>query len=199
MPRVPAFCDNCGCAFPSGFAVSGGGTLSMTGCKSGPCPACGEMGTVPDGVFSAAGEVIRLLAGLQKTVEQLQMLANVIVQARNTVDQPNEAVEKIKREAPELNSIADALPKTRSELYGFLTVLLVAIGTVIAGAALYKDSSPSEAEIQEMIDSSIEKSFEERSNINRSQLKSSPKKQGRNEACLCGSGNKYKRCCGLLI
>lgn len=199
MPQLPAFCDNCGAVFPSGFAISGGGSATFIGNKSGPCPSCGGMGSVPDGVFSAAGNVIRLFAGPQKTIEQLQRLASVISEARNTVSEPNKAVEKIKREAPELSSIVDALPKTRNELYGFLTVLLMAVGTVIAGAALYKDHSPSEADVQSMIDKTIERSFQEHNEMKKQQPHRAAPKPGRNEPCPCGSGKKYKHCCGKLI
>lgn len=199
MPRVPAFCDNCGTVFPSGFSVKGGGTLVSVGSKSGPCPVCGGMGSVPDGVFKAAGDVIRLLAGPKKTIDQLQMLVSVIAEARNTVSEPYKAVEKIKREAPELSSIVDLLPKTRNELYGFLTVILMAVGTLIAGAALYKGRAPSEADVQSMIDKTIERSFHDHEEKKKQQPHHAAPKPGRNEPCPCGSGKRYKQCCGKLI
>ncbi len=160
MAQLPAFCDNCGAVFPSGFAIRGEGAKTFVGNKSGPCPVCGRMGSVPDGVFDVTDNVIRLLSGPQKTVEQLRKLASVIKEARETVEKPNKAVEKIKNEAPELSSIVDALPKTRNELYGFLTIILMAVGSIIAVAALYKNDSPSEADIQNMIDNTIEQSFQ---------------------------------------
>lgn len=199
MPRVPAFCNNCGSVFPSGFSVSDEGTLTVVGCKSGPCPRCESMGSVPDGVFRAAGDIIRLLAGPQKTIEQLQALASIISEARNTVSEPHKAVDRIKREAPELSLIVDVFPKTRNELYGFLTVILMAVGTVIAGAALYKDRSPSEADVQSMIDKTIERSFQERGETKKQQPHRTVPKPGRNEPCPCSSGKKYKQCCGRLI
>lgn len=199
MPQLPAFCDSCGTAFPSGFAIGGGGTATFIGNKSGPCPACGSMGSVPDGVFSAAGNIIRLLSGPQKTIEQLQRLASVISEARTTVSEPNKAVERIKQEAPELSSIVDVLPKTRMELYAFLTILLMAIATVIAAAAQYKDHSPSEVEVQKMIEETIERSFRERGEAKKQQPHRAAPKPGRNDPCPCGSGKKYKKCCGGSI
>lgn len=199
MPQLPAFCDNCGIVFPSGFAMSGGGSATFIGNKSGPCPACGGMGSVPDGVFSVTGNVIRLLAGHQKTIEQLQRLASVISEARKTVAEPKKAVEKIKREAPELSSIVDVLPKTRNELYGFLTVILMAVGTVITGAELYKDRSLSESNVQNMINKTIERTFQEREEAKKQQPHRAVPKPDRNKPCPCGSGKKYKHCCGRLI
>jgi len=198
MPQLPAFCDNCGTVFPSGFAM-GGGSATFIGNKSGPCPACGEMGSVPDGVYNVTGNVIRILSGSQKTIEQLQKLASVISEARKTVSEPNKAAEKIKQEAPELTSIIDALPKTRNELYGFLTVILMAVGTAIAGVALYKDSPPSDVDVQNMIDKTIERSFQEREKLENQKPHRIIPKPRRNEPCICGSGNRYKHCCGNLV
>jgi len=161
MPIIPAFCDNCGAVFSSGINIENSANVTLVGNKAGPCPVCGSMGTIPDGVFTVAGNVIKLLAGPQKTIEQLKLLANVIYEARKTVDEPNKAIEKIQKEAPELSSIADFLPKTRNELYSFLTVILLTIGTIIAGAALYKNEGPSEDDIQKMIEQSIERSINE--------------------------------------
>jgi len=118
---LPAICDSCGSVFPSGFAVSG----TVRYCQAGPCPACGEMGSVPDGTYQTVGNVIKLLAGPQTTINQLRSLVAVITEARKVAKEPNEAVKIIKNEAPELNSIVDSLPKTRNELYAFLTLILV--------------------------------------------------------------------------
>ena len=184
MSQLPAICDNCGAVFPSGLAVSG----MSVGVKSGPCPACGRMGSIPDGIYNITGNVIRLLAGPQKTIKQLQQIADVIAEARDTVAEPNKAVEIIKQEAPELSSIVDVLPKTRNELYGFLTVLLVAVGTVITGIALYKDKAPSEVDVQNMIDKTIEQTMQQQEKgIKQQRIRKRPKR-GRNEPCPCGSG-----------
>ncbi len=192
---LPAICDNCGAVFPSGVAVSG----TVIGCKSGPCPACGGMGSIPNGTYQIAGNVIRLLAGSQKTINQLRGLAAVVTEARKITKEPNSALEKIKREAPELSSIADVLPKTRNELYGFLTVILMIIGSIIAAGALFKDQAPTDDQVQRLIDKSIERAFKENPKIEKPQPYRSEPKTGRNDPCPCGSGKKYKRCCLQLI
>ena len=202
MPDIPAFCDKCGAIFRSGIFIGGGGVATLVGNKAGPCPSCGSMGTIPDGVFSAAGNVLRLLSGPSKTVNQLKQLASVISEAQRTQEEPNIVADKIKEEAPELASVIDALPQTRAELYSFILVIFTAITMLIAVSNLNNNETLSEAEIEKMVEESIEKS------IGESQKKSSipenkppykaPKKQGRNELCNCGSGKKFKRCCGML-
>jgi hypothetical protein len=195
MLHIPAFCDNCGTVFTSGIVIDNCAHITLSGNKSGPCPLCGSMGTIPDGVFSVAGNVIKLLAGPQKTINQLKKLAEILVEARRSTEEPSKVAEKIKREAPELSSIIDTLPKTRTELYSFLTVIFTAITTIIAVATLYKDHAPSEQDVEKMIGQAIERSFDER---RPSEQGSSPVPR-RIDPCPCGSGKKYKHCCGELI
>jgi hypothetical protein len=192
---LPAICDRCGAVFPSGFAGSG----TFIGNKSGPCPACGGMGSVLDGTYQTVGNVIKLLAGPQKTVNQLRNLVAVITEARKVAKVPNEAVKKIKNEAPELSSIADSLPKTRYELYAFLTLIIMAINTIIAAAALFMGKGPTEEEVQGLIEKSIERAFNENPSTEKSKPYRSKPKTGRNDPCPCGSGKKYKHCCWQLI
>lgn len=190
MPDIPAFCDNCGAIFRSGIFI-GGGTATMVGNRAGPCPVCGSMGTIPDGVYSAAGNVLRLLSGPQKTVEQLKRLAAVINEARRTQEEPNQIAERIKEEAPELSSFVDALPKTRSELYNFLLVILTAVSVLIAAYAV-NNSSPSEEEIERMVEDTVEKAIQESQKqppaLEKKQPYIAPEKPARNSPCPCGSG-----------
>ncbi|HTN93696.1 MAG TPA: SEC-C metal-binding domain-containing protein [Gallionella sp.] len=161
------------------------------------------MGTIPDGVYTAAGNVLRLLSGPQKTIEQLKRLVAVIVEARRTQEEPNRIAEKIKEEAPELSSLVDALPKTRSELYNFILVILTAVSVLIAAAAVNKNSNPSDAEIEKMVEEAVEMAIQQSQKqpptIEKKQPYIAPEKPGRNSPCTCGSGKKYKHCCGRLI
>jgi hypothetical protein len=61
MPNLPAICDDCGTMFPSGFVMENCTNISLSGNKSGPCPSCGGMGSIPDGVFNVLGNVIEIL------------------------------------------------------------------------------------------------------------------------------------------
>lgn len=192
MTSLPAICDNCGCIFASGF----GGSGTFIGCKSGPCPSCGGFGSVPDGTYEVAGDVIRLLIGSHQSYQQLRAVANAVEMARRNVDNAQSAIQDLKRSAPELSSIADSLPKTRNELYAFLTLIITAIGVLIAAATFLTGKSPSEADIQKMIDDTLEESTKrtQAPSAFNSPIRTATK-VGRNEKCPCGSGNKFKRCC----
>ena len=138
MPNPPAFCDNCGAIFPSEIGGENSTNITYINCSS-PCPYCGGKGSIPDGVYNFTGDVIRLLSGPQKTVEQLQRLAKIITAARESSEEPSQTFEKIKREAPELRSIVDILPTTRIELYAFLTLIVIAISVIIELRTEYRE------------------------------------------------------------
>ena len=75
----------------------------------------------------------------------------------------------------------------------------MAIGLIIAAAALFKDQGPTEEEVQGLIDQSIERAFKEMPITKKPEPHRSEPKPGRNDPCPCGSGKKYKHCCLQLI
>lgn len=193
MPEMPAFCDNCGAIFGSGFVFENCRNVTLSGSRVGPCPNCGGIGHVPDGVYDITGNAIKLLQGSIKTVQQLQKLTFVLAEAQKRNLSKEQVQANIKETVPELNNFASVLPQTRSELYGFIGIILTAIGLMIAAYGTFKDDPVPEEEIEEIIERSIEQSIQKlvlpKPTV--------PEKQKRNEPCACGSGVKYKKCCYL--
>jgi len=191
VPEMPAFCDNCGAIFGSGFVFENGTNISLSGNKVGPCPNCGATGSVPDGVYDITGNAIKLISGTLKTVEQLKALSVILTNAQKNNQTREEVDEQIQKETPELSSFASILPKTRVELYAFITIILMAIGLMITSSS---NDSLSEDDVEQMIERAIQQSMQPQTNFKT--LPYSPKKkQGRNEPCNCNSGKKFKRCC----
>jgi hypothetical protein len=69
MPMMPAICETCNATFPSGFFFSNATEIYLEGNTAGPCPKCGGMGRIPDGLYDFVGSSIRLLTGPARTVE----------------------------------------------------------------------------------------------------------------------------------
>ena len=131
MPMIPAFCDNCGFAFPSGFFVENCTNIHLSGNKSGPCPRCGGMGSILDGVINASQNIIEVISGPIWTFEKLKNLGDILFEARNSQETHEEIAGKIRDGAPELQALADTLPHTRIELYAFITMLLAIITVLL--------------------------------------------------------------------
>jgi hypothetical protein len=96
--QAPAICDSCGAVFPSGFALGGGASAFFSGSKSGPCPRCGLMGSIPDGLYEVVDDVLRITSDW--TAEAQQGLAAELTDARERDDL--EAAESAIRSRPDL-------------------------------------------------------------------------------------------------
>lgn len=127
MPMIPAFCDSCGTAFESGIFIEDCLNVTLSGNKAGPCPKCGSMGSVIDGVFNVSRDLIEIISAPAWTIDRLERLAALLAAIRDTRDDPQAALDRAKSQEPELRNVLDALPKTRMELYAFITMLIALI------------------------------------------------------------------------
>jgi len=195
MPEMPAFCDRCGTVFGSGFVFENCSNVSLSGNQSGPCPSCGGMGSIPDGIYDITGSAIKLLQGSVKTVKQLQQLTVILIEAQKQSFTKEQIQESIQQTVPELLSFSSVLPQTRSELYGFIGIIIAAIALLITAYGTFKDDSMPEQDIEQIIERSIEHSIKGYAPPKKPVKKS----QKRNDLCLCGSRVKYKKCCYLSV
>ena len=127
MPIVPAFCNTCGTAFNSGFFIENSTNVSFAGNTSGPCPKCGGMGHIPDGIFNFIGETIEILSAPERTINELLSLAKIIKKARTNAESKDQVEKRIKKELPGLSLLAKILPENKNELYVFLSLVLAAL------------------------------------------------------------------------
>jgi SEC-C motif-containing protein len=185
MVHIPAFCDNCGAAFNSGIVVDNCRNIHLSGNRSGPCPRCGSMGSVIDGVFNVAGDVIEILSAPQRTIDSLQKLSHILKAATARNLSAEEIAKNIEKDTPEFSSISKYIPKNATELVAWLTLILLAIQTI---NQLGKGESP---DVNIILNHSVEQSMDPK-NYYPFNLQS-PR---RNTPCPCGSGKRYKHCCG---
>lgn len=195
--RVPAVCDNCGAIFASSIEATNSRNISFSNCTAGPCPACGRMGHIPDGVYNFIGNTIELLSGPGRTVSELERLANILKAARDKGASLDQIKSEIHKNVPELSSLKDILPKNRSELYAFLALILSVISILLSQMP---SKQPSRVEVQSIINNIYQQApAPQKRKVQRPLSPNQKKKIGRNEPCPCGSGNKYKKCCLLKM
>jgi hypothetical protein len=119
--------------------------------------------------------------------------------ARQQQSTTQELSEKIQNELLELSSLKDILPKTRTELYAFVAIILTIITILITSWS--RNHTP-KIEINQVInllyenqDSAKKLNGAAKKDIkmdNKSETKNQGK-VGRNQPCPCGSGKKYKK------
>lgn len=190
--RVPAVCDNCGTIFPSGFEVSNSTNISFSGGGAGPCPVCGGMGHIPDGVYNFLGNTIEFLSGPSRSIVELERLAALLERAKTSNATSQAVAKEIDESIPELSSIKDWLPKNRSELYAFIALLLSALSLMINQS---ESGEPSKVEVNTVINNVYQQAPEAQAAPSPEKPRKQKAKVGRNEPCPCGSGKKFKKCC----
>jgi hypothetical protein len=192
MPSIPAFCDNCGTVFNSGLFCENAINVTLSQNRSGPCPNCGGWGHVPSGLFNFIGGTIQILSAPERTIAEFTFLTQIIRNAKAKKQSSEEVAAQIRKDLPGLTELANLLPKNRGELYGFLAVVLAVI-------TLLTQSCQSTPNISIGVSQVVEQTILNASAAKQKlpippQLK---KKVGRNGPCPCGSGKKFKKCCGL--
>jgi hypothetical protein len=195
--RAPAICNNCGTIFPSRFEIINSYDVSFSNCTSGPCPNCGGIGHIPDGVYNFIGNTIELLSGPNRTVSELQRLAMILSQAREEETPIEQVTRRIQEEVSELSSLKDLLPRTRSEFYAFLVIILTIINLILGQINREQSTKIEISQVFNIICQPYEQSATQspRSKIEHKETVKVQKKVGRNDPCPCGSGKKYKKCC----
>lgn len=191
MPLIPAVCDSCGTIFSSGIYVENVATLNLHGNKSGPCPSCGRMGSVISGTFSVAGKILTILSGPQVSHDVVARLNEVLRAAREMPVNSPEVRSQIENLPGIGKQLAELLPDSKNEWYTFLGMLLALLTFLYA---VSQPAPPNSEDISTAVQKGVERGVQSTSE---SMNLSNPYSQtGRNQPCQCGSGKKYKNCCG---
>jgi hypothetical protein len=75
--RAPVVCDTCGTIFLSPIEIIDS-RVSFSGCTASPCPKCGGVGHIPDGIYNFIGNTIEFLGGPSRTVSELKRLKIIL-------------------------------------------------------------------------------------------------------------------------
>lgn len=190
MSQIMAVCDNCKEFFPSGFGFDAGDTsivanLAIPEMPVGPCPKCGGSGRALAGVYKMAEDTAELLQGPERITSELERLADILRDARQRNVTAEELRQTIEQETPKLSKLSSLLPRTRTELYAFLMVVLTIIQMILTTAhSRGVNVQDVDIDIDQIFGVTVEQHVEQ------------VPKVGRNERCPCGSGKKYKKCHG---
>lgn len=199
MASFSAYCSNCGLIFKSGVSIKGKAKIIMKD-NLADCPRCGNIASIPDGLYEIMDGTIKLLQGYPFSYDRISLFKNIIKACRDEKLNYNQIQEKINKEAPEIKPVVEKLPKTRNDIFNYLSLL-------IAIFSLFSDNYNKEPnvvinqyeiinEYNILIDNSKGNSNYSIPKPDTSLVSSKYKNTGRNELCPCGSGKKFKKCHG---
>jgi len=195
-----AFCENpkCGAVFevPNLIGGSGNVTVHMTNTKAGPCPVCGSKGVIPDGVYQYASQAVSLLRGPETSVRILKQVHEILKKAKSETTSKKEVLEQVEKISPKTAQALQSIPEI-SNFLQWLTVLIALIALGIQIDSTYFKEEDIEKQFRDHL-LQENKELREQSKKSSTYKRKKPKTQ-RNEPCPCGSGKKYKKCCGTTL
>jgi hypothetical protein len=210
VPLLPAICDQCGQLFmPMAFRIEQSTNIRIENFSVGPCPHCGGMGHIPDGIYDVTAEGIRVLVTSAKSAASLERLGVLLQEAKSRNASGAEVADAIERDVPEFAPLATFLRGLgRPEIVIALITLLVMLITFLradsqSGAqldAIKAQTQATQAQTEELerIQSAIVAQLPTAQPFGAEAPATRPASPdlGRNDPCWCGSGLKYKRCHG---
>jgi uncharacterized protein YecA (UPF0149 family) len=203
MTTFAAFCENptCGAIFPAPGIIGGAGnaTIHMTNTRYGPCPSCGGPGRIPDGVYNYAQEVVQFLRGPRESIAALRKIEALLkLQNGQQTSSSEQLIAEIRALSPR---VADAVSKTPdvSALQQWIQIVLALVTLAILVQTTYFKKSDKELEAafnERLLQHQTERIPPPKSQGGTAPHRRAEPKVGRNTPCVCGSGRKYKKCCG---
>ena len=83
MPGLPAICDTCLTVWdPHAINIANATNVHIEDVTVSPCPNCGGVGHIPDGIYSATTDTINVVATTVRSARSLALLGRLLQQAR---------------------------------------------------------------------------------------------------------------------
>ncbi len=196
MEGLIAFCNNpnCGTIFLHN-GIFGGiamGSASFKGCSIGPCPNCGGLGYVPDGIYNFFDNQIEFIRGPKSSLDALKKVKQLLRSFKKKEYTQEYILNEVNKVSPEVANELKKIP-TKINYNQWIGTLIALISVIILIQQTYfNDKSDSEIK-----DQFIEYLLKENTELKNKKVQTfiPNKKIGRNDTCYCGSGIKYKKCC----
>lgn len=143
VARLPAICRACGALFDSGFTIGGDVQLMSFGSTSGPCPRCGGIGDVPDGLWTLVPRALEMARQVRPTAEDLATLGTLIASQLKSELNLDALDARVEREAPSAMPLLSLARDPAVDLLVAFLTLLVTIATLhVASSAGRPEEDP---------------------------------------------------------
>jgi uncharacterized protein YecA (UPF0149 family) len=206
-----AICDNplCGAIFEIKSLIGGPGNaiIKSINTKIGPCPKCGQFGTVPDGVYEYKSYLLSFINGPKESIDVLNKIKTVLENHRQNSQfaTKQDIINEIEKISPRIAEVVKKAPSTTNTTtwikIGIATITLLIFTQQTYFKPKQKEDSNKFTElfIQHLLNENqtIKKENLVLDSLNKATL--TDKKIGRNDPCPCKSGKKFKNCCGNPI
>ncbi|MCX7424236.1 MAG: SEC-C metal-binding domain-containing protein [Planctomycetia bacterium] len=189
-----AWCPTCEVFFLGNQNAIGGdgGNVIVTGTFLFPCPGCGGIGTSPGGQFRLEqNALVRVSDNLSKT--QAEELKSRLARLKDQGYSITTLKELVQSYAPQLLTYLQSLDEgdpTRRINWRLLVFFLL-------WQIAHNVTLDIKVDIRTGADQLVGQAVKQANEENTRSISDTPSpRAGRNDPCPCGSGKKYKKCCG---
>jgi hypothetical protein len=185
---------------PHAINIANSANVHIEDVTVGPCPRCGGVGHIPDGIYSATTDTIRVIATSLQSARSLSTLLRILQRARDQRATAEDLARTLEAEPDaNLKPVADLvrkLPK-KLDIKAWLAIAIAVVALMEGHAADLKVDK-----IESRVDQIYAQMLEQHPTAAPIASPASTARRnpfprvGRNEPCPCGSGRKYKRCHG---
>ena len=149
MSTLPAICQTCGTIFLSGCSFENSTNITLSGNLSDPCPQCGRMGRIPDGLFNFIGEAAEAIESSDITTSRLQELIDLVHGlATDSSMTPERVADAVAETAPSLGMLLKKylVPQSAADFYAMLAALIGLLALLLAMMAQGQPATPQTTE-----------------------------------------------------
>ena len=204
--QLPVICKKCGEAFlpiRDGILIGGNhdgspSNIVMTGNAGPDCPYCGGPTFYPDGAFTILQDAVSVLLAPGHTEDELKKLADILRQQKAAGANAPPLSQAIEKELPAFKRIGEILEKHPFMKRMLEELVVIAVGVILESHLTATNVTNN---YQTIVNQSVNIYLSQLNTPKAAQPKEPTRvapKQGRNEKCACGSGKKFKRCCGEI-
>jgi SEC-C motif len=196
MPVLPAICDTCLTVWtPNAINLSNASNVHIANVSVGPCPNCGGYGHIPDGIYSATTDTIRVVATSAKSAQSLATLLRILQRARDQRATAEELARTLEQEqSANLKPVADLVRRLPKKLdIKYWIAITIAVVALLQGQLTDQKVERIEAQVQQIY-AQVVAPHPAATPAPAPVATASPSpfpKVGRNDPCPCGSGKKY--------
>jgi preprotein translocase subunit SecA len=201
MPVLPAICDTCLAVWtPNAINIGNASNIHISDVAVSPCPNCGGVGHIPDGIYSATTDTISVVATTAKSAQSLATLLRILQRARDQQATAEELAKSLEQEqATDLKPVAELVRRLPRKLdIKYWLGIAIAVVALLEGQATDHKVDVIDAQVEQIYAQVIaQHPTAPPTPMPASTASQRPfPKVGRNAPCPCGSGKKYKRCHG---
>jgi uncharacterized protein YecA (UPF0149 family) len=185
---------------PHAFNIGGATNVHIEDVSVSPCPNCGGVGHIPDGIYSATTDTISVVATTAKSAESLATLLRILHRARDQRSSAEELAKSLDEEqTANLKPVAELIRRLPRKLdIKYWIGIAIAVVALMQGQVTDQKITGIESQVDQMY-AQVLAQHPPATPVPVPRPPTSPHRfanVGRNDLCPCGSGKKYKRCHG---